>query len=79
MRTGWHATETMAAWTVEEVTSFLQSKDLVGPAAYMGDNGVDGQDLLSLTFETLTSDLRCTPFAARKVLCARDQYLQQAS
>ena len=44
-------------------------------AAYLRDNGVNGQDLLELTSDSLTTDLRCTPFAARKVLSARDEYL----
>ena len=66
----------MATWTVEDVASFLKKHDLVGPAAYLADNGVDGLDLLDLTFATLTSDLRCTPFAARKVVRARDAFLQ---
>lgn len=70
------AREAMAAWTVQELTTFLNSKDLLGPAAHLADNGVNGHDLLDMTLDTLTTDLRCTPFASRKVLRARDAFLE---
>ncbi len=35
-------------------------------------NGVNGADMASLTEEILVKELRLTPFAARKVVQARD-------
>lgn len=68
--------ERMASWNVDETQAFLKMKDLAGPATYLSENGVNGNDLVSLNLDTLTNDLRCTPFAARKVLAARDGFLQ---
>ena len=72
------ARERMSAWSVGEVAAFLRDKDLAGPAAYLADNGVNGEDLYNINLETLTQDLRCTPFAARKVLHVRNSFLQNA-
>ena len=68
--------ETMTQWTVGDVVSFLTRKDLAGPASVMHANGVNGADLLGITTSTLEQDLRMSSFAARKVVSARDSYLQ---
>ena len=59
-------------WRVDDVTDFLQARDLHGPAAALRANGVNGRDLLNATIAELTQDVRLSPFAARKVLSVRD-------
>ena len=51
------------------------SADLEGPAATCEANGVAGQDLLNLTVTGFCEDLRLTPFAAKKVVDARNAFL----
>ena len=68
--------ETMRQWTASEVSGFLRRGDLDGPAATCWASGVHGADLLDFTWEALRDDVRLTPFAARKVLAARDAFLQ---
>ena len=72
------AADRMKSWTVHEVASFLQMKDLDGPAGHLSANGVTGEDLFSFDRRDLIDDLRCSPFAAKKVLAARDAFLQEA-
>ena len=72
------ADERMKAWTVEEVANFLKMNDLAGPATHLAANGVTGDDLFSFNQRELVDDVRCTPFAAKKVLAARDSFLQSA-
>ena len=66
----------MSSMSVGEVKAFLQQQDLTGPAAHLAANGVNGNDLLSFNEQQLTEELRCTPFASRKVIAARDRFLQ---
>ena len=65
----------MATWTADDVKDFVQSRDLSGPAAVLFASGVNGSDLLALDEDSLVKDVRLTPFAARKVLAARDGFL----
>ena len=60
------------AWTVARVVQYLEGEDLAGPARVIHANAVNGTDFLNLTFAVLTDELRMSPFAARKVLSARD-------
>ena len=68
----------MASWTVDGVIAFAQAQDLEGPAAALFTNAVNGSDLLTMDLPTLVEDLRLTPWAARKVLHARDAYVDDA-
>ena len=65
----------MKAWSVSEVAGFLRGVDLEGPAAALHASGVNGDDLLHVTSVILRDDIKLTPFAARKVMSARDEYL----
>ena len=67
--------DVMAEWSVAGVVSFLHGADLEGPAQVLFNHGVAGADLVSLTADVLTNDLRLSTFASRKVLAARDQFL----
>ena len=67
----------MRSWRAAAVASFLEDEDLAGPAATLFANRVNGVDLEVLTADELTSSLRLTSFAARKILQARDKFLQQ--
>ena len=67
--------ELMKTWTVDNVVAFARARDLAGPAAALFSNAVNGLDLLALDLDTLVNDARLTPFAARKVLSARDAFL----
>ena len=69
--------ETMAAWTVDALAKFLESEDLHGPAAAFRTSGVSGSDFLAWTdANSLATDLRLTPFAARKLLACRAKFLE---
>ncbi len=68
--------EAMRSWSVHDVVSFAHARDLAGPAAILFASGVNGADLLSATERMLVQDVRLTPFGARKILGARDAFLQ---
>ena len=65
----------MRALNVDDLAAWACARDLGGPAKLLRDNAVTGADLLDLDLEAMVKDLRFTPFAARKVLCARQQFL----
>ena len=67
--------ELMRAWPVMEVVRFLEGRDLAGPAELLRRSGVNGADLLQLSQQDLCTDVLLTPFAARKVVAARDEFL----
>ena len=69
-------TAEMRSWAVSEVERFLQARDLAGPAELARVSGVNGADLLMLSAEELSSEVRLSPFAARKVVAARGAYLR---
>ena len=68
----------MQGWSVAQAVAFLHSVDLDGAAEVCRHNGVNGDDLLAMTAATLTGDLRVSPFLAKKMLNARDCYLDAA-
>ena len=61
---------------IAETGRFLEEHDLAGPAELTRASGVNGADLLQLSINELSHDLRLTPFAARKVDAARDEFLR---
>ena len=67
--------EQLGLWTCQELRDYLSAHDLAGLAAYLYEQSVNGKDLLHLTEATLVNELRCTPFAARKILAARTAFL----
>ena len=68
----------MRIWSVDGVVAFAHARDLAGPAVTLFNNAVNGADLLAVDLETLVQDVRLTPFAAKKVLAARDAFLAGA-
>ena len=67
----------MSSWGVDQLAEYLCLEDLRGPAEALRMSGVAGSDLLAWdTAAELQADLRLSPFAARKVLAARDRYLE---
>ena len=66
----------MSAWTPDEVAAWLESCGASGLVPVILCSAVDGMDLLSFDDpELLVKDLRCTPFAARKLLQLREREL----
>ena len=66
----------MKAWSVCEVESFYNARDAAGIAAVFAQNAVGGTGLLSFEeSQTLVSELRMSPFAAKKALHLRDVFL----
>ena len=65
----------MGSWNVDAVVTFAHGRDLAGPAAALFTSSVNGSDLLTLTEDVLVHEVRLTPFAARKVMAARDAFL----
>ena len=68
--------EQMRSWSVAETGRFLEERDLAGPAEQARMSGVNGADLLQLSREDLSSEVRLSPFAARKVVATRDAFLE---
>ena len=67
----------MREWTVEEVVGFFKSKDAESLGRNLEQNSVNGSD--SLAFQSASEvqeDLRVTPFAARKIMDLRRQFLE---
>ena len=67
--------EQMRTWSASGVVSWALAQDLEGPSAVLFASSVNGADLLEMTAELLVKEVRLTPFAARKVLRARDAFL----
>ena len=66
------AEQCMAGWTVEEVGGWLESEDMVGPAAAFRAQGVSGADLMAFeSAEEVKRDLAMTMFVAKKVMRLR--------
>ena len=66
----------MLSWTVHEVLEFFDKGDAAGLVVTMHKNAVDGADLLYFGHASeLVKALCMTPFAAKKVLQLRDQFL----
>ena len=65
----------MATWTCQNLHDDLEAHDMTGLAAQLHNQSVDGSDFLSLSEEALTHELRLTPFAAKKLLKAREVFL----
>ena len=69
-------TEVLRKWTVWEVCFFFSQQDAAGLCTILEQNAVNGADLLSFTsWSDLCSELRMTPFSARKTLRLRDAFL----
>ena len=68
--------EQMRSWTVAETARFLEGQDLAGPAEQTQRSGVNGVVLLVLSRQQLCTDVLLTPWAARKVVAARDAFLK---
>ena len=66
---------TMSAWSVVQLSDFLEQRDLHGPAKHLRTNGVRGADLLGMDMRTLVSDVGLTRFAASRVLSVRDAFI----
>ncbi len=69
------AREQMAAWTVSELASFLNSQDLSGPSGQLRHHGVSGEDFLSITAGVLTKELGLSKFTAKKLERLRDVFV----
>ena len=58
----------MSEWGVGDVARWLEDADMEGTAAIFKAEGVSGKDVLAfVSAESMTADLRLSPFAARKV------------
>ena len=69
--------EQMARWNVGGTSSFLDSRDLLGASRICANNDVTGIDMLNMTQQSLTEEIGVSPFAARKILAARDSFLAE--
>ena len=65
---------TMEAWSVAQLSDFLEQEDLHGPAKHLRANGVRGADLLRMNIQTLVADVGLTRFAAARVISVRDAF-----
>ena len=65
---------TFSAWSVAQVSEFLEQHDLHGPAKRLRANAARDADLLSMDTGTLVSAVGLTHFAACRVIAARDSF-----
>ena len=66
----------MSEWGVGDVARWLEDADMEGTAAIFKAEGVSGKDVLDfVSAESMTADLRLSPFAARKVSGYRAAFL----
>ena len=69
----------MSGWSVEDTRAFYEARDAAGIASNLAANSVNGADLLSFRDPgDLVADLRFTPFAAKKALQLRGDFLREA-
>ena len=68
--------EQMKSWPAAGVVAFAKARDLAGPAHVLFASSVNGADLLNVSKDVLIKEVRLTPFAAAKVIRARDAFLQ---
>ena len=66
----------MASWTCQKLREYLQAHDMEGLATHLHSQSVNGADFLTLTETQCVSELRLTPFAARKLLQERAAFLK---
>ena len=64
----------MAAWSVSELVAWLSSRDLAGPAAQLRQQGVAGEDFVSMTVDGLVKEVGLSSFAAKKLVRLRDAF-----
>ena len=69
------AHQRMSSWKVNTLASYLEQEDAEGLATLVRKNSVNGNDLLGLSENSCMDGLRCTPFAARKLILLRDKFL----
>ena len=62
---------------LRDLASFFIRRDMAGPAQQLQAQGVAGEDFLDLIARVLQSDLRLSPFTARKLVRIRDAYLME--
>ena len=68
--------DAMQAWSVRDVVQFYESKDASGLATTLDQNAVCGSDLLAFgSWQEVQTELRLTPFAAKKAVSLRDAFL----
>ena len=66
----------MSAWSVDDVALWLEAADASGLAHTLRSNDVNGQDVVAFVDESeLVTQLRLTPFSARKLLRLRNEFL----
>ena len=72
-------TEIMQAKGVEEVAAYYEGQGAAGLAQVLQRNAVNGSDLLGFEgSQQVARDLMVSPFAARKLVCIRDEFLSEA-
>ena len=65
----------MRAWTAKGLRSFLEGRDMVGPAGHLFAQGMNGEDFAELSETDFIHEVKVTPFAARKLARIRDAFL----
>ena len=65
----------MMSWSVSRTCCFMQNRDLHATARLFKDNDASGADLVEMTADGLTQSFRCSSFLARKIVKARDDFL----
>ncbi len=68
----------MGSWSVSATAHWFEKKDLLAAADAARNNGFCGADLLEAEENMLVTDLRLTPFLARKIIKARDDFLGES-
>ena len=72
------ARERLVACSARDLRELLEAQDMHGPASHLFSQSVNGADLLALTEKELVDEVRVTPFVAKKLLKAREKFLEVA-
>ena len=67
--------DALRKWSAADVKAFLRARDLTGLAEVCFASDVTGEDLASFDEQAVVTDMRLTPFQAKKLIAARSAFL----
>ena len=65
----------MSSWSCQELQDYLHAHDMAGLADQLYAQSVNGADFLDLTEVEFVEELRISPFAAKKLIIARNHFV----
>ena len=65
----------MSSWSCQELQDYLHAHDMAGLADQLYGQSVNGRDFLDLTESQFVKELHMSPFAAKKLVIARNDFV----